>query len=472
MENTFGVVVGVLLTFLAMGVVGVISVKRVKSSKDFTVASKKATPVMIAGTLVGSCVGAGGTIGTAETAFKIGIVGWWQTLGLSIGVLLLGLFLSQKIYRLSQAETVPQILSSTFGKRIVPVTAVFSSIAIFFSIMSQTKGFLPLLTSIFPVSNTVAAIICGVLVLVFVVFGGIFATSLGGLVKMFLILLALIVSAVIAFFALNGFSGMRQTFEPSTFDMFARGASKDIAIGVGFVLGVLVTQTYIQAVLSAKDAKAARNGCMLGALMTAPVGLFGVVIGLYMRGQFPEMAAAKALPQFMINSYPSVLGGIFIGALMLSALGSNAGLTLGVSTVLTRDIYQRFKPNSSDKQRLLVLRIIMIAIVTLSCVLAVTRAGDLIQTFIFLSFGMRTCVFLVPMLFAFYYKGKMSEQAGMASAIAGPVINIVWNLAKLGDKTGLDPIFAGLIAAFLAFVVVNALTKNKMNAVELNAPAA
>lgn len=469
MDGSVGVVVGILLVFAAMGAVGVVSMRKVKSSDDFTVAGKSSTPIMIAGTIVGACVGAGGTIGTAETAFKIGIVGWWQTLGLAIGVLVLGLFLSQKIYSMSKAETLPQILAGTFGQRIIPITAIFSSIAIFFSIMSQTKGFLPLLMSVFPVSDVTAAVVCGVLVLLFVVFGGIFATSIGGLLKMFLIIIALLVSAVIALAAMGGFSGMGQIFadQPDTFNMFARGANKDIAIGVGFVLGVLVTQTYVQAVLSAKDAKAARDGCIIGSLMTAPIGLFGVVIGLYMRHTSPDMLASRALPQFMIDNYPTLIAGIFIGALMLSALGSNAGLTLGISTLLTRDLYQRIKPNTTDKERLIVLRTFMVIIVTLSCVLAVTKAGELIQTFIFLSFGMRTTVFLVPMLFAFYYKGRMSQEAGIASCIAGPVVNIVWNLGNLFSVTQVDPIYAGLIASFLAFVIVNRLTRHKINPLQM-----
>lgn len=457
MGPTTGIILGIFITFAAMSAIGIYTVKKIKNSEDFTIAGNSSTAIMVAGAIVGSCVGAGGTIGTAEAAFKRGISGWWQTLGLSVGCLVLGLLLSQAIYK-TRVETVPQLLEKKFGSNIRTVTAVFSAIAIFFSILSQTKGFLPLLTSFVPVPVAVAAGIGVILILLFVLFGGIFATSLGGLLKIALILGSLILSGAIAVNALGGFSGIRASFEPDPwFNMFPNGVSKGLATGLSLTLGVLVTQVYIQAVLSAKDAKAARNGAVLAAVFTCPVGLFGVAVGMYMNKFFPDIAPAQAFPLFMTNTFHPVIAGIFIGGLMLAALGSNAGLTFGVSTMLSRDVYKRVRGDATDKEMLNVLRILIVVIASLSGVFAITSLGEMIQTFVFLSFGLRTCVFLVPMLFALFYKGKMTHAAGMASVLVGPLVNIVWNLVP-ALKSAFDPIYAGLIAGFLAFVVVNRIT--------------
>jgi SSS family solute:Na+ symporter len=440
-----------------MCAIGAYTARKVKNSEDFTVAGRKASPIMIAGTILGSAVGAGGTVGTAETAFKFGIVGWWQTLGLAIGCMVLGIFLAQFIYK-TKVETVSQVLIKTYGPTVGPITCVFGAIAIFFSIMSQTKGFIPLLTTFIPMPLIIASAAGVLLVLAYVMFGGIFGTSLGGILKMAIILVALIVCGGVSFVGLGGFTGMTQTFEfDPFFNLFARGVSKDIAIGLGFTFGVLVTQTYIQAILSAKDAKAARNGAILSSILCAPIGLLGVGVGLYMRANFPDMVAAQAFPQFMMLKFPPVLAGISIGGLMLATLGSNAGLTLGISTMLSRDLYKRvFRKSASDKEMLTVLRVIMVIVCVLAGVFAITKAGELIQTFIFLSFGMRTCVFLVPMLFAFYYKGKLTSSAGIAAVLAGPLVNIYWNLNPPID---IDPIYAGLVAAFLALVITNEISK-------------
>lgn len=461
MNSTTGVMIGILITFAAMSAIGVYTIKKIKSADDFIVAGNSSTAIMVAGAIVGSCVGAGGTIGTAETAFKRGISGWWQTLGLSVGCLILGLFLAQAVYK-TRVETVPQLLEKKFGQNIRPVTAVFSAIAIFFSILSQTKGFLPLLTSFIPVSPAGAAAICVVLILLFVLFGGIFATSLGGLLKIALILGSSILSGIIAVAALGGFSGIRASFPADPFfNMFPNGMAKGYATGIGLALGVLVTQTYIQAVLSAKDAKAARNGAVLAAIFTCPVGLLSVAVGLYMNKFFPDIIPSQAFPLFMSNVFHPVIAGIFIGGLMLAALGSNAGLTLGISTMLSRDVYKMFRKKTSDKENLIVLRTLIVIVAALSGVFAVTSLGEMIQTFVFLSFGLRTCVFFIPMMFALFYKGKMTAAAGMASVLAGPLVNIIWNLVP-SLKSAIDPIYPGLLAGLAAFLVVNALTVSKV----------
>ena len=471
MTVSIWVIIGMCITFTAMIVVGLIAMKKVKSSEDFTVSGRRSTAIMVAGAIVGTCIGSGATIGTAQTAFTIGIVGWWQTLGLSIGVLILGLVLAQVVYK-RKVDTVPQILEEKYGSLIRPLTAIFSAVAIFFSILSQTKGFLPLLQSITPVSIITASVICVGLSVAFVVFGGIFASSLGGLVKTGIIIGSCVIAGVISVIALGGFAGITTRFEFHPWlNLFARGVGNDLAIGLGFVLGVLVTQVYIQAILSAKDAKAARNGAILASIFTMPVGLLAVSVGLYMNQFHPDIVPSQALPLFMLNNFNPIIAGIFIGGLMLAALGSNSGLIFGVSTMLSRDVYKRVRSKASDKEMIMVLRLLIIAIAILAGTFAVTRAGELIQTFIFLSFGMRTTVFLVPMLFTFYYKGRLTKAAGIAAVLAGPLVNIIWNLfikqIPVSEGTiqawifGLDPIYTGLFAALAAFIIANIVAIHK-----------
>lgn len=463
---TFSIIAGILIVFAAMAVIGVISARKIKNSEDFVIAGKKASPVMVAGAILCAIVGSGGTIGTAQTAFTYGIVGWWQTLGLAIGCFILGLCLSQAIYKITQAQTVSQVLKHTYGPKILPITAIFGSIAIFFSILSQSKGFIPLLTSIMNVSDVSAAIVCFVLVCVFVIFGGIFANSLGGLLKMGVIYVGVLLSAIIALVDTKGVSGITNALGSNVWNMFARstgenGALYDIGIGVGFILGVLVTQTYVQAVLSAKDAKAARNGCMLGGALCLPVGLLCCIIGMYMKMNYPDISAAQALPLFMVYNYPGLIAGVFIGGLMLAALTSNAGLSLSVATLLQRDVICRNRPDMDQKKQMLILRVLIVIIVALSCVFSVSTVGTYIQTFIFLSYGMRTTVFLVPMLAAFFWRGKITRSAGMAAALAGPIMDIIAYFVM--GKSGTH-VFWGLGASLIAFIVVDILAKDRVEA--------
>lgn len=459
---SIALIVGIAIVFIGMATLGIIAMKKVKNDEDFVVGGKKASSVMVAAAILCSVVGSGGTIGTAQTAFTYGLCGWWQTLGLGIGCIILGCCMSQFIYKMTKAQTISQIMEHTYGKKIVMVTAIFSSIAIFFSILSQSKGFIPLLTSFINMPDYMAAFICFLLVCAFVVFGGIFANSMGGIVKMVLIYCSIIASAVIILTATGGFSGITEALGSGAWSMFARSTAEngrfyDWGVGIGFILGILVTQTYIQAVLSAKDAKAARNGCILGGALCIPVGFLCALVGMYMKMYYPEMEPSKALPMFMIMKFPGIIAGLFIGGLMLAALTSNAGLSLSVATMLQRDVVCRNKKDMEPKKQLLILRVIIVIIVALSCVFSVTTLGTYIQTFIFLSYGMRTTVFLIPMLAAFYWKGKLTMSSGIIAAVVGPVMDIIayFILGKSGTH-----VFWGIGASLIAFIVVNIVAKD------------
>lgn len=465
MDN-IGLYLGILITLGVVCLIGISAMRKVTSSEDFSIGGRKSTAVVVAGAILGSIVGGGGTVGTAQAAFSKGLVGWWQTLGLGIGCFVLGIFLANHLYK-TRVETVPQVLMKTYGPKIGPITSLFGSIAIFFSIISQLKSFTPLLQSMFPesLSLEVAAIIGIVLVLCLVMFGGLMGASMVGIFKMFMIYISMVICGGLAFTKIGGFSGMFEKLPASYFNLFADGSS-NLASGVSLCLGVLVTQIYIQAVLSAIDAKAARNGALISCALTLPMGLLGVVIGMYMKTAHPDLQAAQALPQFFLTYMPSFVAGIFIATLMITTLGSMAGLSLGVATMMTRDLYKRFRANVSDKENLYVLRGFIVAICLLAGYFTVSKAAVYIQEFVFLSFAMRTCVFLIPMAFAFFYKGRLTPAAGLASVLAGPGVNIIWNLTKgeNGFILGIDPIFAGLIAGFLAFIIANEIAKKRSSA--------
>lgn len=464
--NNIGLYLGILLTLGVVCAIGISAMRKVTSSEDFSIGGRKSTAVMVAGGILGSIVGGGGTVGTAQAAFSKGLVGWWQTLGLGIGCFVLGVFFANHLYK-TRVETVPQVLMQTYGTKIGPITSLFGSIAIFFSIISQLKSFTPLLQSMFPASLSLpmAAVIGIILVLCLVMFGGLMGASMVGIFKMVMIYISMVICGGLAFVKIGGFSGMQASLPASYFNLFADG-SANIASGISLCLGVLVTQIYIQSVLSAIDPKAARNGALISCALTLPMGLLGVVIGMYMKVAHPDLQAAQALPQFFLTYMPSFVAGIFIATLMITTLGSMAGLSLGVATMMTRDIYKRIRTNASDKESLYVLRVLIAVICCLAGYFTISKAAVYIQEFVFLSFALRTCVFLIPMAFAFFYKGRLTPAAGLASVLAGPIVNIIWNLTK-GDQgflLGIDPIFAGLIAGLVAFIIANEIAKKMKDA--------
>ena len=105
--------------------------------------------------------------------------------------------------------------------------------------------------------------------------------------------------------------------------------------------GVLSTQIYLQAIFSARSVRQARRGALLSTVLIPPLGLFGILVGLYMRHTHPELASVLALPEFFRRYLPASLAGIGFATLLFAAVGTAAGLTLGVATTLQVDLVER-----------------------------------------------------------------------------------------------------------------------------------
>ncbi|MEL7566783.1 MAG: sodium:solute symporter family protein, partial [Dehalobacterium sp.] len=73
--------ISIICTLLSVTLLGIYSVKHVKSSSDFAVGGRSVGSSMVVGTIVGTLVGGSSTIGTAQLAFKYGFSAWWFTLG-------------------------------------------------------------------------------------------------------------------------------------------------------------------------------------------------------------------------------------------------------------------------------------------------------------------------------------------------------------------------------------------------------
>jgi len=174
------------------------------------------------------------------------------------------------------------------------------------------------------------------------------------------------------------------------FNLFARGKSIDLGAGLSLIVGVLSTQTYIQAVLSGKDRATSQKGALLSALLIPPIGIAGIFIGMYMKLNYPQIVPSSALPQFVLSHMPPFVSGIIMAALLVTVVGTGAGLALGISTVITKDIYKNYIRKNQDESKLL--NISRLAIVVVLAAAVIFTAGNLksyILEWSFMSMGLR-----------------------------------------------------------------------------------
>lgn len=444
----------ILTTALVLGV-GIYAGTRVKSAADFATGSGKTGAPLIAGAIIGTFVGGSSTVGTAQLAFQYGAAAWWFTLGGGIGCLILGLFLARP-FRESGKETIPQFIVKTYGPKSGPITTVFSSIGIFLSIVAQILAAVALLSTMFQLSSFWGALAAVLLVICYVFFGGLKGAGMTGIAKLILIYFSLTVIGFLAYTKVGGFTTLRQTLPAYPyFSLFGRGFVVDFAAGLSLVVGVISTQTYFQAMIAAKDTATARRGALVSAALIPPTGAAGILVGLYMKINFPQMNSAEVLPVFVLNYLPPWLGGIVLGTLLITVIGTGAGLTLGISTMLTKDIYQKYISPQANEVKLLHISKILIVLVAASTLLFVTgNLKTLILQWSFLSMGLRGATLCIPLLAAIFWPNFINAKAGLLALVAGPAADIIW---KLVFPEGIDPLYIGLLVSFVCLAAGSAI---------------
>ena len=452
-------IVGVLATLTLMVAVGLYAGSKVKTAADFSTGGRQASTFIVSGTIMGTLVGGASTIGTAQLAFQYGFAAWWFTLGAGIACAILGLGMVRPMWE-SKVETLPQYLVKTYGTAMGPISSIFTSVGMYFSLIAQVLSFCALVTTIYPMDTTVAAFIGMLLVLAYVLFGGVWGTGLAGIVKLVLLYVAMVSCGVVAYMSVGGAEGLVSRFPPFPwFSLFGRGVTKDLASGFSLVVGVLSTQIYFQALLSARSTVDARKSALVSALLIPPIGIGGILVGLFMRANFPATVSSEVLPLFVLKFLPPVLGGVVLATLLISVVGTWAGVALGISTMVTKDLYQRFlRPQASGREALLLQRIVIVLLCLIALGFVSGNAGSLILSWSFMAMGLRGCTVLFPLIGAMFFPRFVTPAAGIASAFLGPVANVVWFLAF---PKGIDPLYPGLLVSMATLFIGSLCTKKK-----------
>ena len=441
---------GLLAAVLGIALLAVFTGTRRKS------ASASNGTAIVAGIIMGTLVGGSATVGTAQLAYHYGMSAWWFTLGGGLACLVLALgFIGP--WRRSGSQTLIGILAKEFGPGAGLAASLLSSVGTFINVISQLIAGTAVIAVAAPSLGLVPALlITAAFMALYVVFGGTHGAGVVGILKLGLLYLSMIGCGVMVLVLSGGVSGFLQTVNgidnPAAIrfgSLFARGIGKDGGAALSLILGVLTTQTYAQAVLSAKSDGAARRGTLISAVLIPPIGAGGILVGLFMRAHHPGIAAKTALTAFATGYLPPVLSGILLGTLFIAVVGTGAGLVMGISTIIRRDILARFFDKAAeDKAGSLMGKGIIVLTLLLGVILSSGSLGDTILNFAFMSMGLRGAVVFVPMLCALWAPGKVNRKCAMGAIVAGPVVVLLCGtMFKLPG--GIDPLFAGVTAALI-----------------------
>lgn len=442
---------GAIFTIALIVGLGVYSGKRIKNAADFATGGKRAGSLLVMGVITGTLVGGSSTIGTAQLAFTSGLSAWWFTLGGGIACLTLGLGFAKPL-RAGGCDTIQQMIAKEYGAAAGLVTAILGTLGMLINIISQLLSFNALAISMLPIDPVICALIGMGFMLCYVIFGGVLGTGILGIIKLALLYLSVIACGALALKLSGGLSALYQALpHEQYFNLFARGIGVDSGAGLSLLLGVLSTQTYIQAILSGRSDAAARKGALMSALLIPPIGAGGILVGQYMHLTQPALNPAMAFPQFIIDQLPPLLGGVVLATLLIAVIGTGAGLALGFATTLTNNIYLKFfNKQKSGPKTLLVMRLLIVFALAVAVIFTLGNLKSVILSWGFLSMALRGAVLFVPMCAALFLRQRVEKQYVIASSILGLCAVVVGKFTITGD---FDPLFIGVGVSVLTVLV-------------------
>ncbi len=431
--------ISMVLTLLLTVLPGIIAARRVKSADDYNVGGRSAGAGMVAGAIIGTIVGGAATVGTAQLGFKLGLTAWWFTLGSGIALLLMAAFYAASLRR-SALTTIAEFLVTSYG-RVAGYLATASACAgIFFSVVASTLTALHLVAGIFGVQLPVAAVLVIVIVAALVFFGGLSSSGLAGILKILLIFASIFVGGVLAYCDMGTWQGLQQHFVPFPwFSLFGRGVEDGLVSLGSMIVGVISTQTYVQAIFSARDSKTAAAGCAAAALVVIPVGLPSVMIGMFMHVYHPQINSIDALPLYLATYLPHWLGGIGLAAVLISALGSIAGLTLGIGTMLSRDVIGSIWRTASARAQLWTCRLSVLAVSTIAMAFVFFHLDSSVLEWNYLSMALRGSGIFLPLTFCVFFPGRVRASMGVAAMGAGIFAAVFWKYISPWQGSSLLP---------------------------------
>ena len=468
MNALLGLVVLYLLGTLA---IGVYAGTRIKNSADFAIAGRSLPLVMIITTTFATWFGAETVLGISAKFVSGGLNSVIEDpFGASMCLVFVGLFFAAKLYRMNLL-TIGDYYRKRFGKGV----EIFCSTAIIISYLGWVAAQITALGLVFNIVSggeisTEAGMVIGTLsVLIYVIFGGMLAVAWTDFIQMIVLIIGL---SFIAYLASGMAGGTGQVLalaqSKDWFRMAPAANFKDIvfflAAGITMMLGSIPQQDVFQRVMSAKDAKTASRGAVIGGLAYlafAFVPMFIVACAvLIMPEQTKEFLAndpQKILPTLILTQMPFAAQVIFFGAL-LSAIKSCASATLlAPSTSFVENIYKHLRPRLSDKQELLAFRVTLFFFACGVLAYAMAMKGTQIYEMVSSAYQVTLVGAFVPLVCGLYWK-RATRQGAITSITFGIFTWLVFLVFKqLGEA--FPGQLAGVGMAVIGMVAGSLLTK-------------
>jgi SSS family solute:Na+ symporter len=402
----------------------------------------------------------GGSTTVALAAFvaEHGLSGIWLDLAGAIGLLLLGLFLADRVRR-EGAVTLPEIVGRYYGpaaRRVAGALVLVSEIVWFALLIEATQVVLSAATGLSPTAAIVGSTSVFVL---YTTLGGQFAVVRTDAVQYGLMVLGIPALALCFALARPGALAALPA-EALAFPVSSTLGAADVgALLVLIGLPHLVGSDVWAKVLSCRDGRAARRAALGASFSKVVFGGAVTAIALAAKSALPSGPAVSTLPRAILAFVPAPLDSLVLVCLVATMHSSADAVLLSAGAVTVRDVIPEAKRRWPA---IAAARTLTPVYAAFGLLLALALDRNVLET-LKLGYSIFAASLILPVLAALLAPSAVSKEGAIAAMVAGGAVAAVGRFTPAAAG-GLDPVIAGTAVNLAILAAAAAFRKTRAGA--------
>ncbi len=456
--------------------------RKTKSASDFYTAGGGITGFQNGLAIAGDYMSAAAFLGVSGLIYLKGYDGVIYAVSFLVGWPIILFFMAEKLRNLGKF-TFADIAAYRLGQKEIRTLAAFGSLSVvILYLIAQMVGAGKLIQVLFGMEYEFAVLMVGALMIVYVTFGGMLATTWVQIIKACLLLTGVSFMAVMVLYhfdfsfeslavkATENHTAGESILAPGGFISDPISA---ISLGMALMLGTAGLPHVLMRFFTVGNAKEARKSVVYA---TGFVGYFWIIITIVGFGAIAFLNSAEGAEYFVDGK---LFGGNNMASIHLShMLGGNAflgfisavafatilavvsGLTLAGASAISHDIYANvINPDCTEEQEIRISKITVIIVGIVGVTLGIAFESQNIAYMVGLAFGIAASANFPILFLSIYWRGLTTRGAfiggfiGLITAVTLVIVGpIVW-VQILGNAEAIFPYkHPALFSVTIAFV--------------------
>lgn len=457
--------------------------KRTRSRSDYYTAGGKITGFQNGMVIAGDFMSAASFLGISALVYTSGYDGLIYSIGFLIGWPIILFIIAERLRNLGRYTFADVVSYRLSPKPIRTLSAIGSLVVVALYLIAQMVGAGKLIELLFGLNYHIAVILVGILMVLYVLFGGMLATTWVQIIKAILLLAGATFMAVMvmkaADFNFNTLFKEAVNVHQKGFSIMSPGGLVSdpisaLSLGLVLMFGTAGLPHIIMRFFTVSDAKEARKSVFYATgfigyfyILTFIIG-FGAILLVSPNPLFKDAAGALIGGTNMaaVHLADAVGGNFFLGFISAVAfatiLAVVAGLTLAGASAVSHDLYANVIKNgqADERQELKVSKITVVILGIVAIGLGILFEKQNIAFMVGLAFSIAASCNFPIILLSMYWKGLTTRGAvigGWSGLIVAVTLMIlgptIW-VSILGHDTPIYPYeYPALFSMIIAFIV-------------------